>query len=247
MGKIIFSDGSKEYGYMSLDTSNSVATLTLYGDICGSMWEKWTNDDTCPQDVSDMLAGIDNTKPLDVHINSGGGSVHGGLAIYSLLKRYAGTKTAYIDGLAASISSVIPLACDKVVIMPAAQFMMHKPWGFIRGNANDIQKEIEVLNLCQESITDIYMTKVKESVTREQITEMINSETWLKGDETSNYFDFEVENIGEAVAYASTMFDKFENVPKEFKQKIETENSKNKENQKRKRKLQLEIEFLSRS
>ncbi|WP_330594436.1 Clp protease ClpP, partial [Clostridioides difficile] len=65
---------------------------------------------------------------MNIYINSGGGSVFAGMAIYNMLKRHEGFKTVYVDGIAASIASVIALAGDRVVIPQNAYFMIHKPW-----------------------------------------------------------------------------------------------------------------------
>ncbi|MEF2797381.1 MAG: Clp protease ClpP [Ruminococcus sp.] len=230
--------GGKNSGYMTLSNANDSgkAVLNLYGDICGSMWDKWMSDDTCPQDVSDFLAQVDENAPLEMHINSGGGSVFGGLAIYSLIKRHSGETTAYIDGLAASIASVIPLACDKVVIMSEAQYMIHKPLMCIGGNADDLRASAELLDKAQESITNIYMTRVKDGITRDYISAMINAETWKTGKEAADIFDFEVEDVAEIAACTSDMLSRYKSVPETLKVKSKTtDNTKIKE----KEKLQL--------
>ena len=103
--KVIFDKSKKNSGYMELTNSaeNSNAQLYIYGDICGSKWDKWTDDDKCPQDIADLLNSIDANSDVDVYINSGGGSVFGALAIVSQLSRHNGKKTAYVDGLASDI------------------------------------------------------------------------------------------------------------------------------------------------
>lgn len=243
--KIIFQKGGKPCGSIEVKNSNeSPAKIYLYGDICGSQWDKWTNDDMCPQDIADMLNEISPSADIELHINSGGGSVHGALAIYSQLKRHSGHKKAYIDGLAASAASFIPFACDEVHIMSAAQFMIHKPWSCVIGDADDMQKEADVLNLCQSSITDIYMTKATEEITRDQITEMINAETWLKGSEVSKYFDVIVDKAGEAAACTSELFGCYKNTPEELK-KVPSEEDKESKNNTEAEALKLQMELLS--
>ena len=133
------------------------AELYFYGDICSSAWESmWFEEDKAPQDVSDFLHSLDGKKRVDVYINSGGGDVFGGMAIYNILSRYQGETVAHIDGIAASIAGIIPFACDKVVAKSSAQIMLHKPWSFCMGNADDMKKCIESLNACEKSIIDIY-------------------------------------------------------------------------------------------
>lgn len=213
------SNKNKVVGYLELKnkTETSNASLNIYGDIVSDQWSKWCDDDTCPQDVSDFLNEIDKSENLDIYINSGGGSVFAGIAIYNQLKRHTGNKVVHIDGIAASIASVIACAGDKVVIPKASQFMIHKPFSsyfFTSMNADDLRKDAEMLDKCQESITTIYMDNVKEGVTEETITNLINAESWFTGNNVTEYFDFEVEEGGEAVACSSEYYSKYFNTPK---------------------------------
>ena len=140
------------------------AELFLYGDIVRDEWGKYSDGDTCPSDITEFLKDLDNSKDIDIFINSGGGSVHGGLAIYNQLKRHNGFKTVHIDGIAASIASVIACVGDKVIIPTNAQFMIHKPSIFTWGsyNAEDLRREANALDVCQESIMNIYENNLKE-------------------------------------------------------------------------------------
>ncbi|HCL4466765.1 TPA: Clp protease ClpP [Clostridium botulinum] len=193
------------------------AELYFYGDIVSNSWQSyWFEEDKCPQDISNFLKELDNSKAIDIFINSGGGSVHGGLAIYNMLKRYSGEKTVHIDGLAASIASIIAMAGDKIIIPQNAQLMIHKPSCYLWDcyNADNLRSIADSLDTCQKSILAIYMENVKEGITEEEITEMINKETWFTGDEAEKYFNIEVENQGELVACTSDYFDKYKNTPK---------------------------------
>lgn len=197
------------------DTS---AELYFYGDICSESWQsEWYEEDKCPQDVKDFLDQLEGVSDIDIHINSGGGSVYGGIAIYNLLKRYNATITTYIDGIAASIASVIACAGDKIVIPSNATFMIHKPlnrYMFSCLNADELRKDADDLDSCQKAIVNIYMSKVKEGVTEDKINDLINAETWFVGSEVSDYFDFEIEERNDAVACSSYYFDKYNHVPK---------------------------------
>src|SRR5699024_3486255 len=92
------------------------AQLNIYGDIVSDEWGKWSDDDTCPTDISNFLKDLDGVSEIEMHINSGGGSVFAGIAIYNMLKRSKATVTTYIDGIAASIASVIACAGDRIII-----------------------------------------------------------------------------------------------------------------------------------
>ena len=87
--------------------------------------------------------------------------------------------------MAASIASVILMACDSIVMSSGAQIMIHKPLTMAWGNADDFAAVISQLDSCQQMITDIYMTKAKEGVTADQLEELINAETWMSESEAS--------------------------------------------------------------
>lgn len=210
------SNSIKDVGYMEIrNESSEKAELYLYGDIVKDEWYKWSNDDTCPQDITNFLKDLDNFDNIDIFINSGGGSVHGGLAIHNQLKRHQGTKTVHIDGIAASIASVIACAGDKIIVPTNAQFMIHKPsiclWANM--NADDLRKQATVLDVCQESIMSIYMENVKPGIERDTIESLVNEETWFTGENVIEYFNFEVEESYEAVAYVSEFYKNYKNLP----------------------------------
>ena len=104
-------------GYLDLeqDEEQSRCSLYFYGDIVSATWESmWYEEDRCPQDIADFLNQLDGYEDIDIYFNSGGGDVFAGLAIYNQLKRYDGHKVGYVDGMAASIASVIMFACDEL-------------------------------------------------------------------------------------------------------------------------------------
>lgn len=200
-------------GYAQLDQTDERATLYLYGDIVSTTWQSmWYADDKCPQDIADFLNQIDNDKEIDVYFNSGGGDVFAGIAICSILRRHAGKIVGYIDGIAASIASAILCACDEVYRNTGAQVMVHKPWSYAMGNADDFRKNADDLDMCEESMLDIYMTKAKENVSREDIQVLLKKESWLS-DDMFNYFEFQQSDTVAAQACISTYFDKYANVP----------------------------------
>ena len=166
------------------------AELRFYGDIVSNTWQSYYyEEDKCPQDVLEFLDELKNYESLDIYINSGGGSVHGGLAIYHLLKRYPGEKTVWVDGLAASIASVIAMAGDRLIVPATAQLMIHKPWSSVWvGTSEDYRREAQALDSCQEVITNVYMEHVLDGVSRETITDMINRETWMSGRKAAEFF-----------------------------------------------------------
>lgn len=211
-------------GFMQIkDAAAGGVELYIYGDIVSSAWDKWTSEDTCPQDITDFLNGIDNNAELTVYFNSCGGDVFAGIGIYNILKRHKGHITGIVDGIAASIASVILMACDDIVVSTGAQIMIHKPLTMAWGNADDFAAVISQLDSCQQMITDIYMTKAKEGVTADQFEELINAETWMSESEASecrasDYFNIKVDESAEAVAACvGYMIDRFKHAPAEMK------------------------------
>lgn len=211
-------DGNtKVCGSMTIkNQTDSSADLFFYGDIVSETWQsEWYEDDMAPGDVKKFLDQLDGTENINIHINSGGGSVFGGIAIYNMLRRNNAHKTVYVDGLAASIASVIMMAGDEIVMPKNATVMIHKPsasYFFTTKNADDLRKDAESLDTCQEAIMQTYMTKAK--VDKKEIEQKVNDETWLTGEEAAELFDIKVEEANDAVACAgSSMFFCYKNVP----------------------------------
>lgn len=98
---------SRQCGSMMIkNQTDTSADLYFYGDIASETWQSdWYEEDMAPGDVKEFLDELTGTEKINIHINSGGGSVFGGIAIYNMLKRNDAYKTVYIDGLAASIPS----------------------------------------------------------------------------------------------------------------------------------------------
>jgi ATP-dependent Clp endopeptidase proteolytic subunit ClpP len=189
------------------------ADLYFYGDIVSSWWGAWDDADQYPEAIRDFLNGVEG-KNLNIYINSGGGSVFAGIAIYNMLKRHQGNKTVYVDGLAASIASVIALAGDKVVIPSNAFMMIHKPWNGMYGNSTDFRKMADDLDAIEQGIMNVYADNLKDGIDIETIRQMVQEETWLNGLEAAKYFNIEVVQENQAVACISDQFKNYHKVPK---------------------------------
>ena len=159
--------------------SDKTGELFLYGDIVSS---KYWDDEVAPKDIDDELKSLGNIDTLNVYINSGGGSVFSGFAIYNIIKRFkAKVKNAYVDGLAASISSVIPMACDTIYMPKNSMLMIHQPWAGTLGNAKDFRNLADRLDKIGSQIIDIY--KEKTGLEQDKLLEMMDKETWMTADE----------------------------------------------------------------
>lgn len=224
-----FKDRKKNVGRMEIcNQTETTADLNIFGDIVSDEWGKWSDEDTCPGDISEFLKNLDGAQEISLHINSGGGSVFAGIAIYNMLRRSSAKITAYIDGIAASIASVIACAGDRIIIPANGTFMIHKPTNgyFLESlNADQLRKDADTLDNCQKAILQTYMSKAKEGVTEDQINDLINAETWMIGSEAADYFDIEVEESVKAAACASEYYDRYQKTPEALKTPKEPENS----------------------
>jgi ATP-dependent Clp endopeptidase proteolytic subunit ClpP len=139
----------------------------------------WTSGVTAKK-FQEELAAI-TAKQIDLHINSPGGAVFDGIAIYNLLKQHNAKVTTYIDGLAASIASVIALAGDKIVMAANALFMIHNPSGLVMGTAEDMRKTADVLDKVRSTMSGVYSGKTGKS--EDEINGLLDAESWFTADE----------------------------------------------------------------
>lgn len=228
-------DRYREVGSIEiLNETEKSADICFFGDINSESlgeWQKYYPEDKAPKDVQDFLDQLDGVSKINVHINSGGGSVFGGIAIYNILKRYNAQITVYVEGIAASIASVIAMAGDKIIIPKNAQMMIHKPSSVTWGNADDMRKEADILDGCQKVILNTYMQHAKEGVTSEQINALIDAETWKNGEEWQEFFDIEVSEKSNAAACTSDYFDRYHHLPEKLKENKEPTADEEKEKQ----------------
>ena len=192
--------------------------LYFYGDIVSNWSGAWEEVDQYPERVRDFLKEHKG-KDLNIYINSGGGSVFAGMAIYNMLKRHNGYKTVYVEGLAGSIASVIAMAGDTIVIPKNSFLMIHKPLVGVFGNANELRENADLLDKIENAIIDVYETKIHEGIDLETIKKMVEEETWINGEEASKFFNIEVTEENKAVAKISSEYleNNAKEIPKELK------------------------------
>lgn len=177
-------------GYFNIkNKTGDSADLYFYGDIVSSEWEKWSHEDVCPADIVSALKETENVKQLNIYINSGGGNVFAGHAIYNQLMRHKAHKTVYIDSLAASIASEIAFAGDEIVMPENTYLMIHKAWTTALGNANDLRDAAQRLEIIEQSIVETYMKNVKDSISEDKIKELMAAETWMDAKTANGIFN----------------------------------------------------------
>lgn len=166
--------------------------ITIFGDI-GDFW--W--DSISAKDVRSVLKE-DNDADIIVNLNSPGGDVFEGIAIYNSLKNHKGHVTINVVGWAASAASIIAMAGDTVNMQTGAMMMIHEAWTFAIGNKRDIGSTLNALETIDSSLADIYMTRFKGK--RNEVETFIENETWFTAAETIavGFADEEVEKTEEA-------------------------------------------------
>lgn len=149
------------------------AELLIYDTVGGGFWD----DGVTAKQIKKDLDAAGDISGIDVRINSYGGYVHEGVAIYNLLKSHPAAVNVTIDGVAASIASVIAMAGEKIVMAQNSEMMIHNAWTVAMGSASDLRKEADHLEQVNEIIRDTYGARAK--VTAEEITAMMDAETWM--------------------------------------------------------------------
>lgn len=165
--------------------------LYIYGDVEGDSYDFWTGNviesETSASHFRDELAKYPNAQQIDVFINSYGGSVFEGTAIYNQLKRHPAHKTVYIDGFACSIASVIAMAGDEIVMPRNALMMIHNMWMGVCGNADELRKAADDLDTINAAGRAAYLERAGEKLTEEQLASMMDDETWLTAAQCIEY------------------------------------------------------------
>jgi len=165
--------------------------------------------------AKDFVADLRKLKGQHIHlrINSVGGSVIEGAAIYNALRRHKGGLTVHVDGLAASMASVIAMSGDEVLMAGNSMLMIHNPWSMAMGDADDLRKEADVLDKLKATLVNAYVRKTGRE--RGEIEAMMDEETWLDATEAvaMNFADSIEEDIEAAASVtpeaARARFDKF--------------------------------------
>ena len=158
--------------YNIKNKSSEVADVYLFNDI-GTFG-------VTAQNFIDEIKEYEDTE-LNIHINSLGGEVFEGMAIYSIIQRRKAKTTVYIEGIAASIASVIALAADEVIMSENSLLMIHNAWGGTQGEAKDMRKQAEILDKITNEIAEVYVKK--SGIPYNEVIRMMDEETWLTAEE----------------------------------------------------------------
>ena len=160
----------------------------ILGEIVGSTGERWTEEDLCPQSFKKFASGLERGDELVLHINSVGGDVFAGFTIAQIIKELSDKgipSTAIVDGLAASIASVIACACDKIKMYESSFMMIHNCWSVVQGNADALRKEAEMMDKIDSAIRTFYHKHF--DLTDKELENAMDAETWISGEEVGDY------------------------------------------------------------
>ncbi|EGT81355.1 MULTISPECIES: ClpP-like prohead protease/major capsid protein fusion protein [Haemophilus] len=190
--------------------ANDTAEISIYDEIGG-----WGI--SAQQFAKDFKALGNNLKQINLHIHSPGGDVFDGIAIYNLLKNHPSNKTVTIDGLAASMASVIAMAGTEIIMPENAMMMIHKPWGVQGGDADDMRKYADLLDKVEDTLIPAYAAKTGKSA--EELAEMLAAETWLNGKECveHGFADKLAEPVKAMAQLQSKRLGDYNNMPKAIK------------------------------
>ena len=169
----------KRYYSLYQNTENKTADIYIYGDI--TSWP-WIESDVSSYTLSKELQELDeDIESINIYINSYGGEVAEGLAIYNALKRHKAKIKTYVDGFACSIASVIFAAGDERIMSNTSLLMIHNAWTWAAGDSNELKKQAEDLETITQASINAYMNIT--NITEDEIKEMMDEETWLNGEE----------------------------------------------------------------
>lgn len=208
--------------------------FAIYGSIVDTDEQRETFEDVTPAQFRAFINKLEDGEELEVAINSPGGSCFGGIAIANMIKQLnaSGHKTtAVVQGVAASIASVIMCACEKIVMNESSLVMIHNCWSIVQGDSNALRKEAESMDVINDAIVSFY--KSKFDLPTETIRQYMEEELWFSGIEVEA-FAFNCEVIPDekdfSIAAKIKDFDlkKFKHTPKALKEmKMEEQTQEN--------------------
>ena len=200
--------------YLTVKQESKPNTAAMYidGEI---VTDEYYDTDTSAAGFRDALKDLGDIKTINLHINSPGGSVFEGIAIYNMLKQNKAHVNVYVDGLAASIASVIAMSGDAIFMPSNSMLMIHNPWTMAVGNASELRKQADDLDKITESSIQTYLNQAGDKLDEETLRQLMDDETWLTAKEAVDYgLATEVIEANKAAASISKNFaQRYRHVP----------------------------------
>ena len=181
---------TKYYQLVNNDTS---ADLYIFGDICAWAWPELGEQSGAS--IVNQLKELD-VDTINVHINSYGGDVAEGLAIYNVLREHKAQIVTICDGFACSAASVVFMAGDRRVMQPASLLMIHNAWTVAMGNAAQLRKTADDIETITQASVEAY--KKVATISEEEIKALMDAETWILPKDAVEYgFATEIDDEDE--------------------------------------------------
>jgi ATP-dependent Clp protease, protease subunit len=187
--------------------AGSRGEIWLYDQIGESFWGEGISAKTFQKE----LAALGRVTTINLRINSPGGDVFDGLAIYNQLAAHPARVIVDIDGLAASIASVIAMAGDEIRIAANAMMMVHNPHGMAMGDANEMQRVAALLSQVKGSLADTYAARTSQP--RAQLEAWMDDETWMVADTAVQYGFADAISAPQQVSNTFAMLRHYRNTP----------------------------------
>ena len=160
--------------YYQLVKNDASADLYIFGDICAWAWPELGEQSGVT--IVNQLKELD-VDTINVHINSYGGDVSEGLAIYNVLREHKAQIVTICDGFACSAASVVFMAGDRRVMQPASLLMIHNAWTVAMGNAAQLRKTADDIETITQASVEAY--KKVATISEEEIKALMDAETWI--------------------------------------------------------------------
>lgn len=208
---------------MQASADGKSADIFIYGEITKYAWEEYgdVSSTTFKNSLDELGTEVET---IHLYINSPGGSVFEGIAIHNMLVRHKAYVIGHIDALAASIASVIAMACNEIRMPKNSMMMIHNPWTIAMGNAVELRKQADDLDRIGQSAIQSYLQKAGDKLDEETLKQLLDAETWLSADEAFQYglADLVEEANNMAASIGGDMISRFKNIPKQFISKQKT-------------------------
>lgn len=211
----------KQKKYFAMEKVGNEANVNIYGDITSWAWEEL--GEMSAVILSKQLEQLTDVERINVYINSYGGEVAEGLAIYNALKRHKAKVVTYCDGFAASIASVIFMAGDERIMNESSLLMIHNAWTFCEGNAEQLRKQADDLEKITQASVIAY--KAHSTLSEEEIKDLMDKETWLLPTEALEYgFATDIEKTEKKAASQNAKM-RLLDIIKMYRQEADTEDA----------------------
>lgn len=183
-------NNKKKFWEIKQNNEEEVLNIYIYSDVEEDSYDFFggvNRSNTSANYFKEELSARQDVKQINIYINSRGGSVVEGTAIYNQLKRNPAHKTVYIDGFACSVASVIAMAGDEIIMPKNTMMMIHNMWMAAIGNPKELRKAADDLEKINEVGRRAYLSKAGDKLDYDKIVSMMDEETWLTAEECINY------------------------------------------------------------